>query len=290
MSPSRTLITALCWSLAATTWPGRAAAQQVQLAMENGMTALADYREGDPRLPAVLILHGFLQTYHFSIVQKLADELADAGYTILAPNLTLGVDSRSEPLTCSAIQNHRFEDSDAELVRWLDWLQGRGHVRVAAIGHSSGAARLVHFLTTPAGKRLAAVIAVSPTFPAAALAPEAQAAQIARARANLARDARSVDRYTLGYCQDNYVAPPAAALSWSQVTPESLASGFRQGGRRLMVIWGSADRVVPDSLRQVVAGSGVEYHTVEGANHFFSDAGEFELFDLVLAHLEALGG
>ena len=83
-------------------------AETVSHTLDNGTTTLADYRKGDENKPAFLLLHGFLQTHNFSTIQSMADELADTGYTVLAPTLSHGVDNRNQSIACDALHTHKF--------------------------------------------------------------------------------------------------------------------------------------------------------------------------------------
>ncbi len=68
-------------------------ADVVTLELQQGLTARAEYRAGARDKPAVLILHGFLQTHNFPTVHNLAEGLVTAGYSVLTPTLTLGGDT-----------------------------------------------------------------------------------------------------------------------------------------------------------------------------------------------------
>lgn len=72
-------------------FPAAAHAAVAQQEMRPGIPASADYLSGEPGKPAVLLLHGFLQTRDFPTVATLARGLQDAGYTVLAPTLSLNI-------------------------------------------------------------------------------------------------------------------------------------------------------------------------------------------------------
>jgi pimeloyl-ACP methyl ester carboxylesterase len=110
------------------------------------LTAEADYTQGDSALPAVLILHGFLTTHHFHTVQTIKQAFEQAGYSTLAPTLTLNVDRRREFLQCNALHTHTLENDLLEIDFWIQWLKQQGHEKVVLVGHSSGSQTLLHFL------------------------------------------------------------------------------------------------------------------------------------------------
>ena len=135
-------------SLLLTLWllPATVVASEMSLQLPSGIKALADYRKGSMDKPAVLVLHGFLQTYHFSTVRLIVGELSDAGYTVLSPTLTLNIDQRRASLTCDAIQHHSAEQATRELGAWVEWLKKNGYKRIILIGHSTGSNHLLSYL------------------------------------------------------------------------------------------------------------------------------------------------
>jgi len=125
------------------------AAEIVPMAAPNGRLATAEYQPGGAGLPAVMVIHGFLQTRDFATVAALADTLAGAGYTVLRPTLTLNVSSRRRSLPCEAVHTHTFEMEVDEVGAWTEWLSRRGHRVVVLVGHSSGAAAILPHLPRP---------------------------------------------------------------------------------------------------------------------------------------------
>jgi hypothetical protein len=103
-----------------------ALAEPVEAKLPNGIIATADFRTGQPARPAVLLLHGFLQTRHSPPMSSLANTLADQGYTVLTPTLTLGINRRAKSLACEAVHTHDLESDVGEIGFWVDWLTGKG--------------------------------------------------------------------------------------------------------------------------------------------------------------------
>ena len=137
---------ALCLTVALVwggTVPVRAAT--ISQVLPNGRSGLADYRPGEAGRPAVLVVHGFLQTFNFSTIAALVNDLADQGYTVLAPTLTLGIDGRSASLACDAIHTHTEVGEAEEVAAWVAWLRARGYADIALIGHSSGALTVLDY-------------------------------------------------------------------------------------------------------------------------------------------------
>ncbi len=73
-----------------------AGSARMELDIAPGVTAEADYWPGEADMPAVLILHGFLQTSEFPTVRRLAESLAEEGFSVLTPSLTLGLNRRRQ--------------------------------------------------------------------------------------------------------------------------------------------------------------------------------------------------
>ena len=84
--------------------PSLSASHTVKEPMPSGIKATAFYSEGEAGKPAILLLLGFLQTRNYLTVNSLSTSLADEGFTILAPTLTLGISNRKRSLPCDAVQ------------------------------------------------------------------------------------------------------------------------------------------------------------------------------------------
>lgn len=263
--------------------------ESVSLTLPGGRVALGDYRPGDPAQPALLLLHGFLQTHNFGIIQSLANELSDAHYTVLAPTLTLGIDQRRQSLPCDAIQNHRLADGTQELAGWVQWLKSRGHQRVVVIGHSSGAMRVLLYANTAAQEpALAGAVLISMASLGDKLHPEATRPDQSRAQAMIAAGDETLQRYHLGFCDGNYLAPPDAYLSYSEADDETLLSALRALPHPVVTIFGDADKNLPVGWIEDVAATGRHVKVVKGAGHFYSGGHEFDLQDALLDALSTV--
>ncbi|RMG50237.1 MAG: alpha/beta fold hydrolase, partial [Gammaproteobacteria bacterium] len=111
--------------------------------MPNGKTAVATWYPGEADKPPVLILHGFLQTREFPTVARLGASLAEEGYPVLLPTLTLGVDDRRKSLPCEAIHLHDMPGDADEVAHWVRWLHRKTGKPVTVIGHSAGSSVLL---------------------------------------------------------------------------------------------------------------------------------------------------
>ena len=127
--------------------PASVHAAIAQLEMHPGIPASAEYLPGQRDKPAVLLLHGFLQTRAFPTVATLARGLHDAGYSVLSPTLSLGIPNREKSLACEAVHTHSLNDDVMEITRWVTWLKSQGHRSIVLVGHSFGSMQLLAYLT-----------------------------------------------------------------------------------------------------------------------------------------------
>jgi len=250
----------------------------VILEMKSGDSAEAAYWAGEPDMPAILIQHGFLQTRHFPTVRRLALALADSGFTVLTPTLTLGIDRRTASLPCEAVHTHTMEHTQEEIAIWVDWLHAKTGQEPVVIGHSAGSINLLDYLTHSPGSPVAHAIFISVTYfghgEAAFESPE----HAARARAALARGEAGLAEYALGFCRQ-YVTTPAAYLSYYDWDKQRTNRAFQSCGVSSTLIAGSADDRIDLEWIETLQQHGAEVRIVEGANHFFDQFHEFDLLD-----------
>ncbi|MDJ0739800.1 MAG: alpha/beta fold hydrolase [Gammaproteobacteria bacterium] len=278
----------LLWLLVALAGPVQAGSAHMSLELASGLTAEADYWPGQSDRPVVLILHGFLQTRDFPTVRRLAESLADEGYSVLLPSLTLGLDRRRQGLACEAIHTHSMQQDVDELHAWVDWLRGHGRKRPVVVGHSAGGVPVAALLDRLTDVALGGAVLISLSY----FGEEQGQAQLerlrARARADLAGNPDGLNRYTLSFCRD-YVTGPAQLLSYLDWDREMLARALRAATVPVTLIYGDDDpRIDRDWLDGLDAG-GVVVRRVSGAAHFFDLAHEFDLLDEVRAAIAGGG-
>jgi len=271
------LLVGICVSL-------QSPAAQVSLTLPNGLVALASHVPGRPDKAAVLLMHGFLQTYDFPTLYRLAQGLADEGHTVLAPNLTLGVTHRKQSLACEAIHTHTMERDGQEIAAWLAWLGKRHPGPVALVGHSIGSMVLLAYLDSHPKDRLSRYIGVSLVEGRLKQGEAGREALLKDMRARVAAGDRQPVTHQFSFCQKLNATPEShiSYLSWSP-------GRILQATRRLRVpatfIMGSKDdRLGPDWIEQL-RGTQARVLVVDGANHFMDGEYEFELLDLVLKEL-----
>ena len=272
----------LCWFGGYFYVTGSAADEMTTL--PSGYVATAKYQTGAAGKPAVLVLHGFLSTRDFLTVSSLTNALADAGFTVLAPNLTLGVNLRAVSLACEAIHMHSLTDDLAEINYWVEWLINRGHKSIVLLGHSFGSLHGLSYTLEyphPAVKKL---IATSLLDMESEIGAAAARAQIKKAEAMVAKNDHALAEYKLSYCK-KYVAPPKAFLSYAGWSKQRILRALAQTRVPVEIILGGNDSRMGDGWPALLKKSGVALHVIPGANHFFSNEQEFDLLDSVLKSL-----
>lgn len=260
-------------------------AEPVTLDLKPGLTARAEYRTGARDKPAVLILHGFLQTHDFPTVHNLAEGLATAGYSVLTPTLTLGVTHRRQSLPCEAIHTHTREDNMRELDAWLRWLKARGHRRVVLIGHSLGSAELLLYLQTRRPRDVVQFIALSLVESRSdALANDVETLRRTMQQ-RAAQGDRRPQRHPLSFCRDfNAIAQTFA--SYLAITPDRLLAATRSLHLPATFIMGGGDDRLGQGWIERLQRTGKTVIVIPNASHFLDGEHEFELLDAVLATLE----
>lgn len=291
LQESRRRLGALVVGLGLLVTGGHAAAEAsrvVSIEVGEGIRATARFWPGEPSLPPVLILHGFLQTRDFPTVRRLAESLSESGYPVLTPTLALGIDNRAQSLHCEAIHTHDMDSDVAELSHWRRWLSAETGRQPVLIGHSSGALTLVPLLAAPGPGKSPPAILISLSYFGQGPAANETPADAARARSQLARDPGVLGDYALNYCQ-RYVTTPARFLSYYDWSKERMAKEFKAVHSPARVIIGSADKRIDRDWIQVLEDNGFEVIVVPGASHFFDQQHEFDLLDAVEGILADIG-
>lgn len=254
--------------------------------MPNGVESQAKYWPGEPDKPAVLIVHGFLQTLEFPTVARLARSLADEGYPVLTPNISYGIPRRSQSMACEAIHDHRIGESAQELTVWLNWLRAQGHARASLVAHSFGIYQALG-LGRPSDqpedglRQLILVSLIDPDVDHQR--PEIQA-QITLAKQRAELPGAQLHRYRLAFCEE-YLATPRGYLSQADWSSERVLALLQANPYPIQVILGGSDIRVTPAWTAALDDAGVPVRVIEGANHFFDAEHEFDLLDEVLALL-----
>lgn len=259
-------------------------ASVVQASLPSGKVAGADYHAGKSGQPAVLVLHGFLQTSAFPIVVSMTDALATAGYTVLAPTLSLGISRRNKSLPCEAVHLHTLDDDEAEIAFWVRWLIHKGHTRIILVGHSFGNLQLIAYLGRDPAPTVKQVLMISLT--------DVEVKQDAVQRARIAQDLRNrvargenaLVEAEFGHCK-KYVSPPSALLTYLTLSRSGILDSLAGSPVPAAAIMGGKDdRMGPDWVDRLVS-RGIAVRVIPGASHFFDNQYEFDLQEALLQAL-----
>lgn len=267
-------------------WFGSVAAEEMMLTLPGGLKAQADFRNGGKDKPAVLVLHGFLQTHNFSTVRLIADELSEAGYAVLTPTLTLSIDQRRTSLNCSAIQNHSVEQGTREIAAWVSWLKKKGHAKVILIGHSTGSNRLLSYLHSTRDPAVIAFIATSLGPTVSWQYSEEIRQQRAQAEAAVKSGSKALGQYSLGFCRNNYAAPAKAFLSYLQWNKEQTLLNLKGTPVPTTVVLGQTDKWLPPGWADTIEREAIPLLRIKEANHYFSGIAEFDFQAAILSLVE----
>ncbi|MDD5329361.1 MAG: alpha/beta fold hydrolase [Sulfuricella sp.] len=259
-------------------------AETVEQRLPGGTIAAAEWRAGQPAKPAVLLLHGFLQTRQAPPMSRLAGTLADQGYTVLAPTLSLGIDRRAQSLACEAVHAHTLEGDVAEVGLWVSWLAGKGYRTIVLVGHSFGSEQILRYVAQRPD------VAVKKAILTSLVPLHSDGAERREAVAQIKSRPQTLGRFTLAYCHKNYAAPPAAFLSYAAEDASVTLNLLRKTQVPAEVILGGADTAMDKGWPGKVGSSGARLAVIAHAGHFFDGEQEFDLADTVGATLAAMAG
>lgn len=259
----------------------------VQLTLPSGIVVLAHYLPGADNKPAVLLLHGFLQTYEFPTLHRLAEGLAGEGYTVLAPNLSLGVTHRRQSLACEAIHTHTLEQDGREVGMWIQWLRQRHKGPIVLLGHSIGGMALLAYLAEKPRAEVNRFIGVSLVEGGWRQGDDQRQALLAELRTRIAQGDRRPVVSQYSFCQ-KLTSTPESLLSYLSWTPEHILRVLR--GLRTpttLIMGGSDERLGPDWLERLRKTT-ARLVVIRGADHFMDGEHEFDLLDEVIRELRGL--
>ena len=259
-------------------------AETVHLRMPSGIPAQASFHAGNTGQGAVLLLHGFLQAGDFSTLQQLHDELAEAGYTVLAPTITLGIPDRHESLGCGSLHLTEIGDEVAEVQAWVTWLKQHSTGPIYLLGHSHGARLMVIWASRHRAHRVRGLLAVSLTGGK----PSARQERALRHRLGQLPPTQLVHE-PLSFCP-RYTAPAAAYLGYLRWDDTRVLRTIAHLRPPVAVILGGADPNLPHDWVARLRHAGARVTVLPHASHFMNSLHQFALLDWVLAQLKAPPG
>ena len=260
-------------------------AEIVKQEMRPGISASAEYLLGEPGKPTVLLLHGFLQTREYSTVATLARGLHDAGYTVLAPTLSLNIPNRVQSLACEAVHKHSLEDDVAEIGRWVTWLKSRGHRSIVLVGHSFGSLQLLAYLSNKPDPAAKAFIGIS--LIEAQIGASRRETLIEDLERRVQKNQRDLVRQSLSFCR-NYLSTPDSLLSYVRWDQARTLGALKQSPVVAKLVMGDSDEMMGRGWLKALKHLHPRLVVVQGANHFMDGEHEFDLLEHTLKYLDAI--
>lgn len=240
----------------------------------------AIYRAGKPERPAVMVLHGFLQTGEFHTVQQLANNLADEGYTILAPTLSLGIPSRAKSAACEALHTTGLDQDVAEIDTWVKWLKSRGHKRIALATHSFGSLQALAWFNARHDPAVIRFIGISLVGADLGVDDSAHRDLIAQLESEARATPRKISERPLSFCK-KYPAPVGQYLSYARWPDSRVLSELNRVPVPTDLVLGGSDTRLPPDWARKTGATRAKVHVIEGANHFMDGQHEFDLLDSI---------
>ena len=259
-------------------------AQTIQL-KNNNLMMNADYLEGSNTQNPVIILHGLLQTHQFSTVSRLATALNEAGYTVLSPTLSLGINNRKMSLSCEAIHTHSMNSDSDELKQWINWLKTKSGKDINLIGHSAGGPTILNYLETYKADVIKKVILISLSYYATGPTANETEQHEKLAKKHIQSDSEKIHDYALNYCR-SYPTYAKDFLSYYQWNTEKVTQAVGSFKDIITIIIGTGDKRIDSDWRKQLNKKYNNVISIEGANHFFDQSHEFELIDTIENLLE----
>lgn len=268
---------------------GMAHAQRVTLRIEGNLTASAEYIAGQRDKPAVLILHGFLQTNEFPTVRQLIRHLADAGYGVLAPTLSLNIANRKQSLPCEAIHTHEMPGATREIGLWLDWLKKRRGA-IVLLGHSFGTVHLLAYHEAHPDPAIQKLIGISLVEGGPYKSDSTRRDRLLRElRRQAARPEPTLANHPVSFCK-NYRSTARGLLSYLEWTPDRVLESINTSRLPMAFIMGSGDERLDQGWIQRLQTTSAKTHVIQGANHFMDGQHEFDMLDSLLGELNDKNG
>lgn len=268
-------------------WSSVANSETVKLINSSKKIIEADYLRGTNNGDPVILLHGFLQTNEFSTVSRLANTLNEYGYAVLNPTLSLGLSERKQSLACEAIHTHSLSTDAEELGLWVDWMYEKTNKPVILIGHSAGGPVILKYMQSTNARHIKHSILISLLYYASGPSANETEEHAKTAREIINQGSNAIATYALSYCE-TYPTYAKSFLSYYVWNREKVSATVGQFESKISVIIGGDDKRIDSDWQKDLKMKYDNISVIDGANHFFDQAHEFELTDNIENILENL--
>jgi len=255
-------------------------AEPVELVTEQGHRVVANLLTGTNDANPVIILHGFLQTREFPTVNRLAISLNDSGYTVLNPSLSLGINNRKQSLSCEAIHTHSLDMDASELALWIAWLNKKTSRPVTLIAHSAGGPVVLKYLEEHNAKQVNHAVLISLSYYAESQTTNENKSHAQKALVAIRKKTNPLDTYSLNYCK-KYPTFAKSFLSYYNWNKEKTSLVVNKFNKIISIVIGTDDKRIDGDWKKQLQSRHNNVVKIDGANHFFDQAHEFDLTDAV---------
>ena len=259
-----------------------ALSEQVDAKLPNGVVAIANFHNGVNSLPAVITLHGFLQTHHSPPMSSLASNLSSRGYTVLSPTMSLNINHRSQSMACEAVHTHTMDSEVDEISYWVSWLNTKGYKNIVLVGFSSSGNIAALLLGARKSQPSIKHIILTSLNPMLIETAERQKMRdiLTSARNKIGKN---LEQVSLSYCKKNYTTTAKNYLSYATYDHNKIIELVKDNPVPTEIILGTADTILPVNWVEKVSGLNTLNHVtvIKNASHFFDDTHEFYLAEAV---------
>ena len=249
---------------------------------------------------AILITHGGLAHRDMELIATLSNLLQQKGYSVLAINLSLGLDQRHGMYDCKITHRHHNADAAEEIGVWVNWLAQQGAGQVVLMGHSRGAAQTALYAAEQNHALVKALVLIAPaisenTEPAEYQRrfqkPFAPVLEKARKLIKVGKGETVLKSVGLLTCPETSATAGAFVSYYGQspsVDAPYLIPKLRQP---TLVLVAGSDEVVPglaQKMTQIADGLRVKMKIIDGADHTFRDIYTDEAVDAIDGFLKSV--
>lgn len=272
-------------------------AEEVQIPF-NGITLNGELvlAEGKTLADGVLILtHGTLAHNKMELIETLQGLMVDYGISVLAPNLSLGIDKRESAMyDCTIPARHTMQEAIDELSAWQDWLDAEGAGPRWLMGHSRGGNQTAQYTLSDPERVTAQILLAPATWSyehtvSGYSSRYGQDIEALLAANEAAGDDQMIEGVSIVYCEGSGATAGSLRSYYANNPNYDTPTVLAQTDTPTLVIAGSLDEVVEDLPEKMAAVTkdNVELVVIEDASHFFRDLFADEVADYALEFIEA---
>ncbi|BBP42294.1 alpha/beta hydrolase [Thiosulfativibrio zosterae] len=269
-------------------------AEAVQI-KANGLTVNGDLQLADGKTlqdGVVLFTHGTWMNQDYSTAKMLKKNLTEAGQSVLAISLSLGMDNRKEiaMTSCDRPHTHKHTDALTEIDAWVKWLEKQGVKDITLVGHSRGGNQTAWYASLHNDdKAIKQVVLFAPqlwSWEDEVAEYQTKYQQDLNALVKKANDLVKagkgdtlMPKTNFVYCKESPVSAASFADYYQNNPMMDTLHVLPNIQKPVLVFAGTDDKVVVDLPKKIEpileAHNNIEVFEVDGADHFFLDfAGE----------------